>query len=101
MTDLLWHVSLAECREQLLKEENYGYGLIKRRIKKFLPYSRSEFNRHRELYFWWMDMFVYKTLRNEGIHAPIYLVEPRFEQELMYDWWKAYQSYKWQGAKKI
>ena len=40
-----------------------------------------------------------KVLRNEGIHWPISQVEPRWEAEIMYDWWLAYFSYAWRGAK--
>ena len=99
MTDLLWHVTWAECRKQLLQCEQYGYGLDKRKIKKFLPTIYSTVQRHKELYYFWLDMFVYKTLRNEGIHAPLYLIEPRWEQEIQYDIWRYWFSFKWQGAK--
>ena len=101
MTDLLWHVTLAECREELLKEEQYGYGLIKRKIKKFLPYNRETFDRHRELYYFWLDMYSWKLLHGEGFHWPIRLIYPRWEMEIALDWWRVYFSYKYQGAKRI
>ena len=98
MTDLLWHVTWAECRQKLLTEDAYGYGLYFRR-RGFKGWNSKTYKHHKQSYFFWLDMFVYKTLRNEGIHAPLYLIEPRWEQEIQYDIWRYWFSFKWQGAK--
>ena len=97
--ELLRFVSLAECRKHLIDCENYGYGLDVRRIAKGLPTKEATVQRHRESYDFWMDLFVYKTLRGEGYHPPLYLMEPTFEMEKALDWWQAYFSFLWKGAK--
>ncbi len=99
--DMLKFVSLAECRKKLINADNYGYGLDMRRIAKGLPTKETTVQRHRESYDFWMDLFVYKTLRGEGYHPPLYLMEPTFEMEKALDWWQCYFSYSWQGAKQV
>lgn len=95
----LWFVTLQECREKLINCENYGYGLDKRKIKKYLPTIYKTVKRHKEEYYFYLDLYTYKLLKGEGYHPPLYLVEPRWEQEIMRDWWSAFFSYRWQGAK--
>jgi hypothetical protein len=97
--DNLWFVSLAEARDEMLKADAYGYGLDKRKIKEFRPYNRQTFDRHRASYYFWLDLYTYKLLRWEGIHSPIYTMEPRWEQEIAYEYWRYYFSYSWHGAK--
>ena len=97
--DMLRFVTLAECKKNLIDAENYGYGLDVRRIKKGLPTKEDTVQRHKESYEWWLDLFVYKTLRGGGYHPPLYLIEPRWEQDKAYEWWRCYFSYKYQGAK--
>ena len=99
MYDLLWFVSLNECREKLNACESYGYGLDRRKIKKNLPTVAKTVERHEQEYFFWLDLLTYKMMRWEGIHDPLWTMSPRFEQEMAYDWWTVYMSYGWQGAK--
>lgn len=98
-TDNLWFVSLAECRNELLKADAYGYGLDVRKIAQGLPVVEKTVQRHKESYFFWLDLYTTKLLTNEGVHAPLYIVEPRFEQEKLYTFWICYFSYSWRGAK--
>jgi hypothetical protein len=100
MNNDLWYISKAECRNELLKCENYGYGLDIRRIKKGLKVIDTTVERHKNEYDFWLDLYVYKLLRGEGYHPPLYLIEPRWEYEQMYDWWTCYFSYSWKGAKQ-
>ncbi len=97
--DMLKFVSLAECRKKLIDANNYGYGLDVRRIAKGLPTKDSTVQRHKDSYDFWLDLFVYKKLRGEGYHPPLYLISPIWEQEKAYDFWRCYFSYSYQGAK--
>lgn len=97
--EMLRFVTLAECRKNLIDANNYGYGLDVRRIAKGLPTKEATVQRHRESYDFWLDLFVFKTLRGEGYHPPLYLIEPTWEMEKAYIEWNAYFSYAWQGAK--
>ncbi len=97
--DLLWFVSLAECFDALDAEDKYGYGMYLRRIDKGLKVNPETVERHKISYNFYLDLYIYKVLRREGIHDPIYVVRPRWEQEMMRDWWHCWFSYKWQGAK--
>ena len=81
--------------------ENYGYGLDRRKIKKYLPYNRKLMEQHRSSYYFWLDLYSYKILRDEGYHWPVRLMEPRWEMEKALLWWQCYFSYTWQGAKQI
>jgi len=45
-----------------------------------------------------MDLYLWKQM-NEMPHPPLWVIEPIWEQEKMYDEWLAYSSYFWQGAK--
>jgi len=36
---------------------------------------------------------------NEDAHPPLWTIRPRWEMEYAYDWWEAFTSYFWQGAK--
>ncbi len=99
MIDNLWYISLAEAKDKMLKADAYGYGLDVRRIAKGLSTKEDTVQRHKNSYDFWLDLFVYKTLRGEGYHPPLYLMEPIFEMEKALDWWRAYFSYSWQGAK--
>ena len=99
MMELLRFVTLAECKQKMLQCDNYGYGLDVRRIAKGLPTKEPTVQRHKESYDFWMDLFVYKTLRGEGYHPPLYLISPIWEQEKAYKWWQCYFSYSWRGAK--
>lgn len=97
--DNLWFVTLSECRNELLKCDAYGYGLDVRKIAKGLPVIEKTVQRHKEAYFFWLDLFTTKLLTGEGVHAPLYVIEPRWEQDQMYMWWNAYFSYSWRGAR--
>jgi hypothetical protein len=97
--DNLQYVTLSECLSELLKCDNYGWGLDVRRIAKGLKVIDATVQRHKESYDFWLDMYTVKLLKNEGIHAPLYVIEPRWEQEILYAYWIAYFSYSWRGAK--
>ena len=92
-------ISLAECRDKLMDADKYGYGLDRRKIKKYLPYNRELFNQHRATYYFYLDLYTWKLMRGQGFHAPISIMEPRWEQEIAYDWWIGFFSYAWRGAK--
>lgn len=96
---MLWYVSLQEIKTKLINASNYGYGLDIRKIKKGLTTKELTVQRHKEEYEFFLDLFVYKTLRGEGFHPPLYLISPIFEQEKAYDFWRCYFSYQYQGAK--
>jgi len=49
-------------------------------------------------YLWLMDLWTWKQ-NEEMPHPPLWVIEPKWEQEIMYDEWLAYSSYFWQGAK--
>jgi hypothetical protein len=97
--DNLWYVTLAEARDKLLNCENYGYGRDLSLIKKGLPVIQETVERHKSSYQFWMELYCYKLLRDEGRHWPVRVMEPRWEMEIALDWWTAYFSYSWQGAK--
>jgi hypothetical protein len=97
--DDLWYISLQECRHQLENCINYGYGLDERRIKKGLKVIEKTVERHRQSMEFWQELYCYKLLTDQGYHRPIYTYEPRWEQEIMYEWWRIFFSYGWQGAK--
>jgi hypothetical protein len=99
MYDLLWHITLAECRQKLIECESYGYGLDRRRIKKYQPTIYKTVQRHRESYYFWLDLYTYKLLRYEGVHPPLWTMKPEWEAEIAREWWSVYFSYQWQGAK--
>lgn len=96
---MLWYVSLQEIKSKLINANNYGYGLDIRKIKKGLPTKELTVQRHKEEYEFFLDLYVYKLLRDEGHHPPLWTMSPRWEQEIAYDFWTAYLSYSWQGAK--
>jgi hypothetical protein len=83
----------------MLDCENYGYGLDVRRIEKGLKVIETTVQRHKESFEFWKDLYIYKLLRGEGYHSPLYLIEPRWEYEQIYDFWIVYFSYSWRGAK--
>jgi len=98
MMDDLWWVSLAECRQKLFKEYNSGYGTYFRK-KGFKGWNGKTYKRHKQSYYFWFELYCYKLLTDQGYHIPIYIIEPRWEQEIMYEFWRIYFSYGWQGAK--
>jgi hypothetical protein len=100
MMEFLRFVTLAECRQKMLDCNNYGHGLDVRRIKKGLKVIEATVERHKNSYDFWLDMFVFKTLRGEGYHWPIRTMSPRWEMEITLDWWNCFFSYSWQGAKQ-
>jgi len=77
--DNLWYISLHECKSKLIDCENYGYGLDLRRIKKGLKVIESTVQRHKESYEFWMELYSYKLLTDQGKHWPIRVMEPRWE----------------------
>ena len=97
--DDLWWVSLAECREHLLAEENYGHGLYERRIAKGLPTKEKTVAQHKASWEFWQELYCYKLLTDQGYHASLYVIKPRWEQDYAYAWWRTFFSYSWQGAK--
>lgn len=100
MMELLRFVTLAECQHQLMNCNNYGWGLDIRRKHKGLKTYEATVQRHKESYDFWMDLFVWKTLRGEGYHWPIRTMSPRWEMEIALAWWQCFFSYSWQGAKQ-
>ncbi len=99
MLEDCWHTTLAECKKHLNDCESYGYGLDRRKIKKYLPTIYKTVKRHKEEYYFWLDLYTYKLLRHEGIHDPLWTMAPQWEQDIAYWWWNCYFSYSWRGAK--
>jgi hypothetical protein len=101
MIENLWYVSLSECFTELMKEENYGYGLDCRKIKKGLKTNPKTVQRHYESYCFFLEAFCSKLLHSENEHPPLWVIQPESQQAIAYWWWDCFFSYKWQGAKRI
>ena len=99
MIELTWYVSLQKCKEQLEKEEKYGYGMYLRKISKGLKVNPETVERHRQSYLFWQDLYFFKFFGGPEAHPPLWTMEPRWEQEIAYEWWRGYFSFLWRGAK--
>ena len=95
MTDSLWYVTQSEAYKQALDAYSYGCSVDVRKAKKGLKTYPETVQRHLESYYFFLDLWTWKMMHGEQKHAPLWLIEPRWEQEKAYAWWEGYKSYFW------
>ena len=91
-------VTLAEVKDLLIREENYGYGLMLRKQKKGLKINPKLFETHKWCYNILLDLYVWK-LMTQNEHPPLWVVKPQWEQDKLYHWWRSYFSFLHDGAR--
>jgi len=90
--ELLWYIPKSMVFSLLMSEENYGWGLYKRKMAKRLKVNIETVEKHKQSYHILCDLLAFKEF-NECQHPPIWVMAPQWEQDKAYWDWERYLNW--------